>query len=99
MNAAITAVNTGSNGTRNEFNPYLLAYGDADNTRNGATITVDQRLTKDISFFGTGFYSNRRAKFLVPSNQGPGANNALTLFPVPSFNPYYPTGGAPTGTA
>jgi len=31
----------GSNGIRNEFNPYLLAYGDADNTRNGATITID----------------------------------------------------------
>ena len=90
-----TAVNTGSNGTRNEFNPYLLAYGDADNTRNGATITVDQRLTKDISFFGTGFYSNRRAHFINPSNLSPAQNNDLQIA-VPSWNPYYPTGGAPT---
>jgi hypothetical protein len=85
----------GTNGTQNEFNPYLLAYGDADNTRNGATITIDQRLTKDISFFGTGFYSNRRAHFINPSNLSPAQSNDLQIA-VPTWNPYYPTGGAPT---
>jgi len=94
---SINSSQIGSNGTRNEFNPYLLAYGDADNTRNGATITIDQRLTKDISFFGTGFYSNRRAHFVNPSNISPAQNNDLSAIAVPTWNPYYPTGGAPSG--
>jgi outer membrane receptor protein involved in Fe transport len=85
-----------SAGTRNQFNPYSKVWYDAAQQRNGGAITIDQRLTKDISFYGEAFYSNRRAKFLVPNFQGPGANNALTLIAVPTFNPYYPTGGAPT---
>ena len=82
-------------GTRNQFNPYSRVWYDAVQARNGGAITVDQRLTEDISFFATAFYSNRRAKFLIPTNQGPGLNNGLVSFAVPSWNPYYPTGGAP----
>jgi hypothetical protein len=82
-------------GTRNQYSPYSRVWYDAVQARNGGAITVDQRLTEDISAFFTGFYSNRRSKFLIPTNQGPGANNALTNITVPSFNPYYPTGGAP----
>mgnify|MGYP003326742245 CR=1 FL=1 len=63
--------------------------------RNGATITVDQRLTKDISFFGTGFYSNRRAHFVNPSNLSPAQTHDMTVM-VPTWNPYYPTGSAPS---
>jgi outer membrane receptor protein involved in Fe transport len=85
-----------SAGTRNQFNPYSRVYYDAAQQRNGGAITIDQRLTKDISFYGSSFYSNRRAKFLVPSNQGPAANNVMTLVAIPTTNPYYPTGGAPT---
>jgi outer membrane receptor protein involved in Fe transport len=84
-----------SAGTRNMYDPYTRVWYDAVQARNGGAITVDQRLTEDISAFFTGFYSNRRSKFLIPTNQGPGANNALTNITVPSFNPYYPTGGAP----
>jgi outer membrane receptor protein involved in Fe transport len=90
-----TAGNSGTNGTRNEFNPYLIAYADAAQQRNGGHIAVDQRLTKDISFFGTGFYSNRRAQFINPSNLSPAQSNDLQVA-VPTWNPYYPTGGAPT---
>jgi len=82
-------------GTRNEFNPYSIGWYDAAQQRNGATITVDQRLTKNISFFGEGFYSNRRAEFLNPGNLSPSSTDLLAVA-VPTFNPYYPV-GAPSG--
>jgi outer membrane receptor protein involved in Fe transport len=88
------AANSGSNGTRNEFNPYTIAWYDASEQRNGGAITIDQRLTKNISFYGEGFYSNRRSGYLNPSNITPASTNLLTTG-VPTFNPYYPTGGAP----
>ena len=88
------AANSGTNGARNEFNPYLISYFDAAQQRNAATITIDQDLTKDITFYGSAFYSNRRSKFLNPSNLNPGSNNDLSVA-VPTSNPYYPT-GAPT---
>src|SRR4029078_3673521 len=81
-----------SAGTRNIRNPYSHTWYDAVEQRNGGAMTVDQRLTKDISFYGSAFYSNRRAKFLGPSPGMPGANNAISLFAVPTFNPYYPAG-------
>src|SRR5215831_5993164 len=63
---AFSPTNGGTNGTRNEFNPYLLSWYDAAQQRNAATITLDQRLTKDISFYGEGWYSNRRAEYYNP---------------------------------
>jgi len=96
-----TAANGGTTaspsvGTRNVFNPMAITYEDSAQQRNAAVITVDQRLTKDISFYGEGFYSNRRGEQYSPSNGVPTANNALGSYAVPTFNPYYPTGGAPT---
>src|SRR5258706_13912921 len=60
--------NTGTNGTRNEFNPYSLSWFDAAQQRNAVVATADQRLTKNITFNGTGFYSNRRAENLSPAD-------------------------------
>jgi outer membrane receptor protein involved in Fe transport len=88
--------NSGLNGVRNIFDPYSIAWYDGAQERNGGHITVDQRLTSNISFYGSAFYSNRRAKFVNPSNLSPGANNNAYNFTVPTFNPYYPT-GAPNG--
>src|SRR6185295_9023758 len=82
-------------GTRNMFDPYSRLWYDAVEQRNGGAMTVDQRLTKDISFYGSAFYSNRRAKFLGPGPLQPTANNAIALVAVPTFNPYYPS-NAPT---
>jgi outer membrane receptor protein involved in Fe transport len=82
--------NSGTNGTRNEFNPYSIAYYSAGLQFTGGAITVDQRLTKDISFYGEGLYGMRRAHILNQNN-----GNQLTVG-VPTYNPYYPTGGAPT---
>ncbi len=84
------AGNSGTNGTRNEFNPYSITYYSSGAQYNGASLTVDQRLTKNISFFGEGFYGMRRITFLNNTT-----TNQLTVG-VPTFNPYYPTGGAPT---
>jgi outer membrane receptor protein involved in Fe transport len=85
-----------SAGTRNAFNPYSTTWYSPDEQRNGGAITVDQRLTKDISFYGSAFYSNRRANFINPNNTSPSGNNSVTQVSVPTTNPYYPTGGAPT---
>jgi iron complex outermembrane receptor protein len=85
-----TPGNSGTNGLRNQFDPYDIAWYDAQQERNGGHITVDQRLTSNISFYGSAFYSNRRAKYLNPGNLSPAANNAIYNFAVPTFNPYYP---------
>ncbi len=87
--------NSGTNGTHNEFNPFTIAWLDAAQQRNGGAITIDQRLTKDVTFYGEAFYSNRRARFLNNAIATPSSSDAL-LIGVPTFNPYYPTGGAPT---
>ena len=39
--------------------------------------TLDQRLTKHISFFAEGFYSNRRGNLLDAPNQTPTSNVAI----------------------
>ncbi len=91
-----SAGNSGTNGVRNLFDPYDIAWYDPPQERNGGAITVDQRLTSTISFYGSGFYSNRRGHFLNPASTGVSGSNLLFNIAVPTFNPYYPTGGAPT---
>src|SRR4029077_2267545 len=88
---------SGTNGTRNEYDPFFhgQGYEVAPQQRNAAVITVDQRLTKNISFYGEGFYSNRRVEQLVAVGALQVTNDLLRVA-VPTFNPYYPTGGAPT---
>ena len=78
-------------GTANEFDPYSIAWYNAAQQRNSVVGTFDQRLTPDISFFGEGFYSNRRAEYLNPSNLSPSSGNDL-LVAVPTTNPYFPIG-------
>ena len=92
-----TAANSGANGTRNVFDPLFqgTGYEVAPQQRNAATITIDQRLTPDISFFGEGYYSNRRVQHRPSEATQPVTNDTFTVA-VPTFNPYYPSGGAPT---
>jgi iron complex outermembrane receptor protein len=78
-------------GTRNEFNPYSIVDYSAAIQFSGAAVTVDQRLTKNISFYGEGLYGMRRAQVFNQAN-----GNQLNSLAVPTWNPYYPTGGAPT---
>lgn len=83
--------NSGTNGTRNVFNPYATNYYSAATQNTGTAMTIDQRLTSNMSFYGEAFWSMRRATF----NNIATGNNLLVA--VPTFNPYYPTGGAPSG--
>ena len=47
--------NGGTNGTRNVFNPYDITDYSAAIQYTGGAITVDQRLTSNVSFYGSGF--------------------------------------------
>src|SRR5215471_2753265 len=85
-----THANSGTNGARNVFNPYEIAWYSTAAQHTSAVMTIDQRLTSNISFYGEGIWSMRRASF-----NGVAASQFL-LVGVPTFNPYYPTGGAPT---
>jgi outer membrane receptor protein involved in Fe transport len=78
-------------GTANEFNPYTIGWYDAAQQHNALVATVDQRLAKDISFYGEGYYSNRRSEFLNLANQSPASTQDLQV-QVPTQNPYYPIG-------
>src|SRR6185436_11961697 len=82
--------NGGTNGTRNVFNPYVITEYSAGIQYTGSTITLDQRLTSNISFYGEGIWGMRRTSIITNDN-----GHQLTST-VPTFNPYYPVGG-PTG--
>ena len=82
--------NSGSNGTRNVFNPYEITYYSAAIQYTGGVITVDQRLTSNVSFYGEGIWGMRRSSFIANDN------GHQIAYPVPTFNPYYPA-GAPSG--
>jgi len=86
-----TPGNSGTNGLRNQFDPFDIAWYDARQERNGGHMTVDQRLTSNISFYGSAFYSNRRGHYLNPSNLSPSGTNIINGVGIPTFNPYYPT--------
>jgi iron complex outermembrane receptor protein len=78
--------NGGTNGTRNLFNPFTIVDYSAATQYTGAAITVDQRLTKNISFYGSGLYGMRRSQIIINDQ-----SNQL-VWAVPTWNPYYPTG-------
>jgi outer membrane receptor protein involved in Fe transport len=82
--------NKGTNGTRNVFNPYDITEYSAGIQYTGGVVTVDQRLTSNISFYGEGIWGMRRTS--IKTND----NGHQIGYPVPTFNPYYPT-GAPSG--
>jgi outer membrane receptor protein involved in Fe transport len=84
------AANSGTNGTRNVFNPYTITEYSAGIQYTGGAITIDQRLTSNISFYGSGIYGMRRASIINNDN------GHQVTYAVPTFNPYYPT-GAPGG--
>lgn len=81
--------NAGLGGTRNVFNPYAITDYSAGIQYTGGAITVDQRLTRDITFYGSALYGMRRSQFAVDD-----FGHRIT-YAVPTWNPYYPT-GAPT---
>jgi iron complex outermembrane receptor protein len=77
--------NSGTNGTRNVFNPYRITEYSAGIQYTGGVITVDQRLTSNISFYGEGIWGMRRSSIVTNDN-----GHQIT-YRVPTINPYYPT--------
>src|SRR5215469_7977687 len=64
--------------------------------RNSFVATFDQRLFPGVSFFFSGFYTNRRSQERLPSFGPGGLSRYTATVSVPTTNPYYPT-GAPAG--
>jgi hypothetical protein len=91
-----TPGNSGTNGLRNQFDPYDIAWYDAAQERNGGHITVDQRLTSNVSFYGSAFYSNRRAKYLNPGNLSRRPTTPSTISPFRRSTPTTPPGAPRT---
>ncbi len=84
-------------GTTNELaNALELGWADPAQQKNSMVGTFDQRLFTGVSFFFTGFYTNRRVENLLPPFYSNGVTSAISTLGVPTINPYYPT-GAPSG--
>ena len=94
-----TAANGGATnpagGTANEINPWALAWYAAAQQRNQLVGTVDQRLFSNVSFYGEGFYANRRAQTMNPVFNSAATGNDLFVA-VPTTNPYFPIGAPAT---
>jgi outer membrane receptor protein involved in Fe transport len=95
LNWALFSANAANKGTANEIDPLKMAWEQAAQQKNSFVATFDQRLTKGISFFATGFYANRRVQEIAPAVQAQNITNLIKTFSVPTSNPYYPT-NAPT---
>ncbi len=84
-------------GTTNEVaNALALGWEDSAQQKNSLVGTFDQRLFPGVSFFFTGFYTNRRVENLLPPFYSNGVTSAIATLAVPTINPYYPA-GAPAG--
>ena len=90
-----TAGNAGAN---NYIDPLsgTGAWEQGAQQKNSFVATFDQRIYPNVSFFFSGFYTNRRVEERLPTFGGQGLSNYIRTFSVPTTNPYYPT-GAPAG--
>ncbi|MEY4880283.1 MAG: hypothetical protein RJB62_1752 [Pseudomonadota bacterium] len=91
----------GADNGQNRRNPWHYGTLLPRQQRNAATITFDQDLFEGISFFGTAFYSNRRAEMLQAAMPSGNASETYSRggggYRIPTHNPYYPT-NVPNGT-
>ena len=95
INWASFSANAANKGTGNVIDPLKEAWELAAQQKNSFAATFDQRIAPGISFFASGFYSNRRVEEIAPAVQGQNITNTIKTFSVPTINPYYPT-NAPT---
>lgn len=91
LNWTTFTANAANMGT-NEVDPMKLGWEGRAQQQNMAVGTFDQRLLPGITFFATGFYSNRRVEEILPTFYSNGVTNDIQTFSVPTTNPYYPTG-------
>jgi len=82
---------TAANMHTNLIDPLKQGWESSEQEKNSFVATFDQRLFPGITFFATGFYSNRRVQELRPHFASNGVNNEVRTFVVPTTNPYYPT--------
>jgi outer membrane receptor protein involved in Fe transport len=88
---------TGANAGANNFiDPLTAGWEEGAQQKNSFVATFDQRLLPGVSFFASGFYTNRRVEERLPSFGGQGLGNYTQTYTVPTTNPYYPK-GAPAG--
>ena len=83
-------------GVSNLVDPPQQGWEVAGQQKNSFVATFDQRLFPGVSFFFTGFYTNRRVTELTPLVYSDGGTQDIQTFAVPTTNPYYPV-GAPAG--
>jgi len=83
-------------GVSNQVDPPQQGWEVAGQQKNSFVATFDQRLFPGVSFFFTGFYTNRRVTELTPLFYSDGGTQDIQTFAVPTTNPYYPA-GAPAG--
>ncbi len=81
----------------NEKDAYFFSDVLAYEQRNAATVTFDQNVYTGVQLFADAFYQNRRVQQRYPVVTAPSRNiSNLRAIPIPTSNPYYPS-GAPTG--
>jgi len=83
-------------GFTNQIDPLQAGWELAGQQRNSFAATFDQRLIPGVSFFFSGFLTNRRVVELTPLYYLGTNPNDIHTFAVPTANPYYPI-GAPAG--
>jgi len=87
--AALTA--NAANQHTNIIDPLKSGWEQGSQQKNSFTLTFDQRLVPGVSFFATGFYTNRRVQEQLAAFYSQGISAAyLETFVVPTTNPYYP---------
>jgi iron complex outermembrane recepter protein len=91
INWATFSANGSNQGTQNIIDPLKQGWEVGAQQKNSFAATFDQRLVPGISFFATGFYSNRRVQEIVAADYSQGVTNDIKTFSVPTANPYYPT--------
>jgi iron complex outermembrane recepter protein len=79
-------------GTTNEVDPMLLGWELAAVQKNSSVATFDQTLFPGVSFFFTGFYTDRRIEQLQQPTGAFVNSDIKGPFAVPTTNPYYPVG-------
>jgi outer membrane receptor protein involved in Fe transport len=84
------SANAANKGT-NVLDPLKLGWEEAAQQKNSLVVTFDQRLLPGVSFFFTGFYTNRRVEFHNSPFYSNGVTSAIKTLTVPTSNPYYPT--------
>ena len=84
-------------GTTNVIDALKLGEESGAQQKNSWVATFDQRLLRrdgmapGVSFFFTGFYTNRRVQFHDAPYYSNGVTNATKVLVIPTINPYYPS--------